>query len=89
MGYGKEPMELSMDTARRKLDQHDTFRKLDIQYGIRKRLYNSQRLGSKRLGLGYGRHYPPGGNGAYAIIQYLEDGDLLFNSVGGPFRVKL
>lgn len=29
------------------------------------------------------------GNGAYAIIQYLENGDLLFNSVGGPFRVKL
>lgn len=29
------------------------------------------------------------GNGAYAIIQYLENGDLLFNSVSGPFRVKL
>ena len=29
------------------------------------------------------------GNGAYAIIQYMENGDLLFNSVGGPFRVKL
>ena len=28
-------------------------------------------------------------NGAYAIIQYMENGDLLFNSVGGPFRVKL
>ena len=27
------------------------------------------------------------GNGAYAILQYLEDGDLLFNSVAGPFRV--
>jgi hypothetical protein len=27
------------------------------------------------------------GNGAYAIIQLLENGDLLFNSVGGPFRV--
>ena len=29
------------------------------------------------------------GNGTYAIIQYLENGDLLFNSVSGPFRVKL
>ena len=29
------------------------------------------------------------GNGAYAIIQYMENGDLLFNSVGGTFRVKL
>ena len=29
------------------------------------------------------------GNGAYAIIQYFENGDLLFNSVGGPYRVKL
>ena len=29
------------------------------------------------------------GNGAYAIIQYMENGDLLFNSVSGPFRVKL
>lgn len=29
------------------------------------------------------------GNGAYAIIQYFENGDLLFNSVSGPFRVKL
>ena len=28
------------------------------------------------------------GNGAYAIIQYLSDGSLLFNSVAGPFRVK-
>ena len=28
------------------------------------------------------------GNGAYAIIQYLPDGDLLFNSVSGPFRVE-
>jgi hypothetical protein len=27
------------------------------------------------------------GNGAYAILQFLEDGDLLFNSVGGPFRI--
>lgn len=29
------------------------------------------------------------GNGAYAIIQYLPNGDLLFNSASGPFRVKL
>lgn len=29
------------------------------------------------------------GNGAYALIQFLENGDLLFNSVGGPFRVPL
>ena len=29
------------------------------------------------------------GNGAYAIIQFLENGDLLFNSVGGPTRVAL
>lgn len=28
------------------------------------------------------------GNGAYAIIQYLPNGDLLFNSIGGPVRVK-
>lgn len=27
-------------------------------------------------------------NGAYAIIQYLPNGDLLFNSVAGPIRVK-
>ncbi len=27
------------------------------------------------------------GNGAYAVIQYLSDGSLLFNSVAGPFRV--
>ncbi len=29
------------------------------------------------------------GNGAYAIIQYFPNGDLLFNSASGPFRVKL
>lgn len=28
-------------------------------------------------------------NGAYAIIQYFPNGDLLFNSVAGPIRVKL
>ena len=29
------------------------------------------------------------GNGAYAILQFLEDGDLLFNSVIGPYRIRL
>ncbi|MCA0404783.1 MAG: hypothetical protein LCH39_01355 [Proteobacteria bacterium] len=29
------------------------------------------------------------GNGAYALIQFTPEGDLLFNSVGGPLRVKL
>lgn len=29
------------------------------------------------------------GNGAYAIIQYAPNGDLIFNSVGGPIRVPL
>lgn len=29
------------------------------------------------------------GNGAHAIIQYLPDGDLLFNSVYGPRRIRL
>jgi hypothetical protein len=29
------------------------------------------------------------GNGAYALIQFLENGDLLFNSIGGPVRVNL
>jgi hypothetical protein len=29
------------------------------------------------------------GNGAYAIIQYAPDGDLIFNSIGGPTRVAL
>lgn len=28
------------------------------------------------------------GNGAYAVIQSLPNGDLLFNSIGGPTRVK-
>ncbi|MET8874047.1 hypothetical protein [Nocardia sp. NPDC004604] len=28
------------------------------------------------------------GNGAYALVQFFPNGDLLFNSVGGPFRVK-
>jgi hypothetical protein len=27
------------------------------------------------------------GNGAYALIQFLPNGDLLFNSIGGPARV--
>lgn len=29
------------------------------------------------------------GNGAYAILQYFPNGDLLFNSVAGPFRATL
>jgi hypothetical protein len=29
------------------------------------------------------------GNGAYALLQFLPDGDLLFNSIGGPARVHL
>lgn len=29
------------------------------------------------------------GNGAYAILQYFPNGDLLFNSVAGPFRAAL
>ncbi|MGW4247070.1 hypothetical protein [Nocardia sp. NPDC004722] len=29
------------------------------------------------------------GNGAYALIEALPNGDLLFNSVGGPFRAKI
>jgi len=29
------------------------------------------------------------GNGAYSIIQFMPNGDLLFNSIGGPTRVKL
>ena len=28
------------------------------------------------------------GNGAYAILQYLKDGSLLFNSLVGPYRVS-
>ena len=28
------------------------------------------------------------GNGAYAVLQYLENGDLLFNSFVGPLRVS-
>lgn len=38
-----------------------------------------------RISFGYNNR----GNGAYAVIQYLPDGDLLFNSVAGPFRVNL
>lgn len=29
------------------------------------------------------------GNGAYAILQFLEDGAMLFNSVIGPYRIPL
>ena len=28
------------------------------------------------------------GNGAYAILQFLPNGDLLFNSLVGPYRVS-
>ncbi len=28
------------------------------------------------------------GNGAYAIIQFFPNGDMLFNSIAGPFRIK-
>ena len=28
-------------------------------------------------------------NGAYAIIQFFDNGDLLYNSVSGPFRVEI
>jgi hypothetical protein len=29
------------------------------------------------------------GNGAYAILQFLADGDMIFNSVIGPYRIRL
>lgn len=29
------------------------------------------------------------GNGAYALIEYFKNGDLLFNGIGGPMRVPL
>lgn len=29
------------------------------------------------------------GNGTYGILQFLEDGDMLFNSVIGPYRIRL
>ena len=29
------------------------------------------------------------GNGSYAILQFLEDGDMLFNSVIGPYRIPM
>ena len=28
-------------------------------------------------------------NGAYAIIQFFDNGDLLNNSVSGPFRMEI
>ena len=28
------------------------------------------------------------GNGAYALIQFAPDGDLLFNSIAGPYRIR-
>ncbi|MBL1079949.1 hypothetical protein JK358_36690 [Nocardia sp. 2] len=29
------------------------------------------------------------GNGAYALIEFTPDGDLIFNSISGPFRARL
>ena len=29
------------------------------------------------------------GNGAYALVQIVPDGDMLFNSIAGPARVPL
>ncbi len=29
------------------------------------------------------------GNGYYALLQFMPDGDLLFNSILGPTRVQL
>lgn len=29
------------------------------------------------------------GNGAYALIEYFDNGDLLFNGIGGPMRISL
>ena len=43
--------------------------------------------GKDRLRIKYGQTNR--GNGAYAILQLLEDGDLLFNSVIGPYRIPL
>ncbi len=44
------------------------------------------RTGATRHRIVFGKHNR--GNGAYAILQYFPNGDLLFNSVSGPFRVK-
>ncbi|MDR5817432.1 hypothetical protein QCE62_27895 [Caballeronia sp. LZ033] len=38
-----------------------------------------------RVSLGQGNL----GNGAYGVVEYLPDGDLLFNSIGGPIRIPL
>lgn len=43
--------------------------------------------GATRHRVKFGRNNK--GNGAYAILQYMPDGDLLFNSVSGAFRVDL
>lgn len=43
--------------------------------------------GATRQHIVFGRNNR--GNGAYAIIQFLSDGSLLFNSVAGPFRARL
>ena len=29
------------------------------------------------------------GNGADVLLQFLEDGDLMFNSIAGPYRIRL
>ncbi len=44
------------------------------------------RTGATRHRIVFGKNNR--GNGAYAILQYFPNGDLLFNSVSGPFRVK-
>ena len=63
---------------------------------IHYRLLQDRRLGGHWPGLEYGEivhrtifGYDNFGNGAYAILQFMENGDLLFNSVGGPFRALL
>ncbi|MGL5980709.1 MAG: hypothetical protein ACRCZY_07540 [Phocaeicola sp.] len=43
--------------------------------------------GADRLRVEFGQSNR--GNGAYAILQSLENGDLLFNSVIGPYRIPL
>ena len=43
--------------------------------------------GKDRLKVKFGKSNR--GNGAYAILQLLENGDLLFNSVIGPYRIPL
>lgn len=45
------------------------------------------KTGKNRLRVEFG--HSNRGNGAYAILQLLENGDLLFNSVIGPYRIPL